>query len=1040
MRSHQRTTLPRLFALALLAAAPVFATQVPSPRVSQAYVTHDQDIANPERGFHEQARAYIPEQTASTPYTRLSQNSNLTQFGSLGTRKITVVHRLISLKNYRDADLPAAFLQNIRNDLDDARSLNIKLYLRFAYTFDGGAYTDPSIERMEGHIAQLGALLSEQNNSDVVTHLDAGMLGPWGEWGTSAGLRSRIVHKWLDVLPADRSIALRTPEYKRALFGQSALGSGFDGTDAARVGHHNDCYLASLTDQGTYSSSFNLRDAQKNYLRDENRFVPMSGETCAYFQPGGECGAGEDCSNRSGCATALAESARLRWSLLNTRWFDGLVLPTTGQWHQPPNACYAEMKRRLGYRFELVSSELPVSASAGACNWNASVVVRNRGFAAPFGPRGLKLVLEPVAGGAATLVDLLQPNSPIYDPRRWLPDAGDITLSLGSQLPAGLAPGNYRLHLFLPDGRSGLQNNPAYSIQTANTGLWNATRGWNSLNHTVSVSACSSYTVGGTVSGVGTGAALTLRNTVSGENLPHTGSGGFTFTTPQANGASYNVIVQTPPAGQTCTVSNGSGVIAGANVNTIAVSCAASNYSVGGSISGLASAPVTLRNTVTGEDLQRSSNGPFTFTTSQAAGASYNVIVGNQPSGLTCSVSQGSGVISGHVSTVAVLCSSGSSATQTSILSAAPQNVTLGQPVSVAFSVSSAAGTPGGTVTVSDSLSSCSASVASGSCTLRFYRGGTRSLQASYGGGGGFLPSSSASSSYTVARYARGASASAAPETTGVGAPVRLRVQFEDMPVPVPGDPPYPEAGGSVSFASVQGPACTATLPGSECNASFPQVSAPDMTVEGVYSGDSNYLPTTTSPARVTILASRATDCISTSSVCYGHNGLSFSGLTLSYPGNPVFSLFSPTPAGPGQLQLSQQGSWSSNSPLGLTGVHSENAAGGCIWTLDGTASNVSLLAGPGAPSLPRQLCAFAHGDQFFPLRTMSLGSDRILRIGGFHDPEMACQSSSRSPAPLIDLDIYPDRYVPGSLREEYREDFRVLRFLPDCLFADGFQ
>jgi hypothetical protein len=64
------------------------------------------------------------------------------------------------------------------------------------------------------------------------------------------------------------------------------------------------------------------------------------------------------------------------------------------------------------------------------------------------------------------------------------------------------------------------------------------------------------FTVGGNVSGL-TG-SVTLQNN-GGNNLVRNANGGFTFTTALASGSAYAVTVASQPAGQTCTVANGSG-------------------------------------------------------------------------------------------------------------------------------------------------------------------------------------------------------------------------------------------------------------------------------------------------------------------------------------------------------------------------------------------------------------------------------------------------------------------------------------------------
>ncbi|MBV7455143.1 IPTL-CTERM sorting domain-containing protein [Acidovorax sp. sif1233] len=84
------------------------------------------------------------------------------------------------------------------------------------------------------------------------------------------------------------------------------------------------------------------------------------------------------------------------------------------------------------------------------------------------------------------------------------------------------------------------------------------------------------HTLGGTVAGL-TGIGLVLRN--GGEDLSVQANGGFTFLQPVADGGSYAVTVKTPPTGQTCTVTGGSGT-ATANVISVQVACAAATYAV----------------------------------------------------------------------------------------------------------------------------------------------------------------------------------------------------------------------------------------------------------------------------------------------------------------------------------------------------------------------------------------------------------------------------------------------------------------------------
>lgn len=87
-----------------------------------------------------------------------------------------------------------------------------------------------------------------------------------------------------------------------------------------------------------------------------------------------------------------------------------------------------------------------------------------------------------------------------------------------------------------------------------------------------SSSTTTTYTIGGTLSGLVSGGSITLQNN-SGNDLPLTADGSFTFTTGLANAVAYSVAVSTQPTGQTCTVTNGSGTVSSANVTNVAVTC-----------------------------------------------------------------------------------------------------------------------------------------------------------------------------------------------------------------------------------------------------------------------------------------------------------------------------------------------------------------------------------------------------------------------------------------------------------------------------------
>lgn len=163
-----------------------------------------------------------------------------------------------------------------------------------------------------------------------------------------------------------------------------------------------------------------------------------------------------------------------------------------------------------------------------------------------------------------------------------------------------------------------------------------------------------SFSVGGTVSGL-TGAGLVLQNN-GGDDEAIATDGPYVFGTDLEDGSTYAVTVSSQPAGQTCTVSNGTGTVNGADVTNVNVACTDDpTYSVGGTVTGLTGTLVLQNNG--GDDETVTADGGYTFATELADGTNYAVTVLTQPDGQNCTVSNGTGTITGaDVTNVDVSC------------------------------------------------------------------------------------------------------------------------------------------------------------------------------------------------------------------------------------------------------------------------------------------------------------------------------------------------------------------------------------------------
>jgi len=163
-------------------------------------------------------------------------------------------------------------------------------------------------------------------------------------------------------------------------------------------------------------------------------------------------------------------------------------------------------------------------------------------------------------------------------------------------------------------------------------------------------------TIGGTLTGLATGASVVLQNN-GGSDLTLSANGNFTFGTAITSGGNFAVSVLTQPSSpaQTCTVTSGSGT-ASANVTNVAINCQTGVFGISGAVTGLIGSVVLQNNGAANQTI--SASGAFSFAP-QSSGTAYAVTVLSHPTGVTqtCSVTNGAGNVAGAaVTNIAVTC------------------------------------------------------------------------------------------------------------------------------------------------------------------------------------------------------------------------------------------------------------------------------------------------------------------------------------------------------------------------------------------------
>lgn len=204
-----------------------------------------------------------------------------------------------------------------------------------------------------------------------------------------------------------------------------------------------------------------------------------------------------------------------------------------------------------------------------------------------------------------------------------------------------------------------VSSNPTGPTQTCTVANGSGTMGTGNVTNVSVTCVTQSFTVGGTVVGLA-GVGLVLQNN-GGDDLVVSSNGAFVFPTALLDGSPYDVTVLSQPSGpnQVCSVASGSGTLSGANVTGVQVTCSTEQYTVGGTVSGLAAGNDVVLQNNGGDDLTVSSNGGFLFPTAIDDGSNYGVTVLSQPTtpSQTCVVTNGAGTVNGgNVTNVSVAC------------------------------------------------------------------------------------------------------------------------------------------------------------------------------------------------------------------------------------------------------------------------------------------------------------------------------------------------------------------------------------------------
>lgn len=434
----------------------------PDPEGTIYFTENEEIIANPERGLYIQ-KYYesdsINDVVALTTVEKARTSSQITLF----------LHSYY-MKDYIESDIAQEYLDRLDQNMNTLREGGAKVILRFSYKHTNGVKAKPwdaTPEWAIKHIEQLEPYLKK--HADIIYCVQAGFIGVWGEWfyttnypqdpAKDEGYETRwpVAERLMEAVPADRQICFRQPQFKMRYLRTHGMevaplteSEAYQPTIKARWAGHNDCFVSSSSDVGTYHS-----DEEREFWAQDTKYTLMGGETC------------DECEY-SGGENAIKEMEKYHWSYLCNSYHPDVLGSWIASGHMD------EIKRRLGYRFVLDKAFLTQEPKAGEA-FKAEITLHNSGFAAPANKRDLELIFV-----SATNPDEKYIYPQEEDPRFWLGGETRI-IDLSCTLDAAMK-GEYKVYINLPDPYPSLHDNPLYSIRLANENMWEEATGYNLLS------------------------------------------------------------------------------------------------------------------------------------------------------------------------------------------------------------------------------------------------------------------------------------------------------------------------------------------------------------------------------------------------------------------------------------------------------------------------------------------------------------------------------------------------------------------------------
>lgn len=412
-----------------------------SGNFTEAYTPPDNAdyIRNPDCGFYQPLSFSLKSDGIKYSLKGYLERNNL-------------LHLRMNLSAFKESALTTEALNDLDKLLLELRENSVNAIIRFAYDgFNGYKDVEAPMNLILRHIEQIGSVI--KNHSDVLTAVEVGMIGPWGEMHSSAIATkdnfNALIAAWLKNTDSTTPILARRPRMIADYLGINVKDLGDriaqKDTDEYRLGVFNDGYLGSANDLGTYVN----RDIEVKWLSNQAAHTPFGGEVTI---PGSEY---------NKINFAAYEMFLTHTSYLNEFWNDKVI----AEWKNTiydENAgtdvkyygktAYEYIRDHMGYRFTISDIALPIKPDK---NIKIKFNITNDGFGNLLKNKTCELLF---VGKDKTYISPININ-----PIQWY--TGN-TYTIESTVNPILSSGDYTVYLRMRDPQQ--SDIPRYCVAFAN--------------------------------------------------------------------------------------------------------------------------------------------------------------------------------------------------------------------------------------------------------------------------------------------------------------------------------------------------------------------------------------------------------------------------------------------------------------------------------------------------------------------------------------------------------------------------------------------